>query len=282
MKTTPEKSTIIEPFPALIKALKDILYPFVHLLMKVGISFPQLAEMLKEIYVDVADKHFQLENKNQTQTRLSFLTGVHRKDVKRFQTRDSNTKEPENINIGVKLVSLWINDPRFLDKDNNPLKLPLKGETSSFDELVKIVCKQDIRSRVVLDEWLNSGVVTLNDNIVELCTEAYIPKESPKEKAFFLGHNIGDHLRAASQNLFSDTPEFFERCVYYDNLSEESIAELQSLVNDHGMSLLKSLNDRASELSKIDAKREDVLTDRRINIGLYLYHQSSEKIKQNE
>ena len=282
MKTTPEKSTIIEPFPALIKALKDILYPFVHLLMKVGISFPQLAEMLKEIYVDVADKHFQLENKNQTQTRLSFLTGVHRKDVKRFQTRDSNTKEPENINIGVKLVSLWINDPRFLDKDNNPLKLPLKGETSSFDELVKIVCKQDIRSRVVLDEWLNSGVVTLNDNIVELCTEAYIPKESPKEKAFFLGHNIGDHLRAASQNLFNDTPEFFERCVYYDNLSEESIAELQSLVNDHGMSLLKSLNDRASELSKIDAKREDVLTDRRINIGLYLYHQSSEKIKQNE
>jgi len=108
MKTTPEKSTIIEPFPALIKALKDILYPFVYLLMRVGISFPQLAEMLKEIYVDVADKHFPLENKNQTQTRLSFLTGVHRKDVKRFQTRDSDTKEPESINIGVRWQTFTI------------------------------------------------------------------------------------------------------------------------------------------------------------------------------
>lgn len=281
MKTKLEKSAIIEPFPALIKALKDILYPFIYLLMRAGISFPQLAEMLKEIYVDVADKHFQLENKTQTQTRLSFLTGVHRKDVKRFQTSDSDSQELENINMGVKLVSLWIKEPRFLDDEGKPLLLPLKSKDSpSFDELVTIICKQDIRSRVVLDEWLNSGVVKLTDNLVELCTEAYIPKENPKEKAFFLGQNIGDHLSAASQNLFTDNPEFFERCVYYDGLSDESVTELQSIVNEHGMSLLKQLNDRASELKKIDSSRkdeDDKQTKQRINIGLYLYHQPSDK-----
>jgi len=129
-----------------------------------------------------------------------------------------------------------------------------------------------------LDEWLNSGVVKLNDNLVELCTEAYIPKESPKEKAFFLGHNVGDHLKAASRNLFNDTPEFFDRCVYYDGLSKDSIEELQEMVEEKGMILLKQINDRASELKKIDSQKEDVAkVKQRINIGLYLYHQQSEE-----
>ena len=80
-----DNSTSNEPSLALTKAVKNILYPFVHLLIRIGIPFPQLAEILKKVYIDVADKQFQLDNKKQTQTRLSFLTGVHRKDVKRLQ-----------------------------------------------------------------------------------------------------------------------------------------------------------------------------------------------------
>lgn len=282
MTSKVNNSTIIEPFPALIKAVKNILYPFVHLLMRTGISFPQLAEILKEIYIDVADKQFQLEGKKQTQTRLSFLTGIHRKDVKRLQHSQRDTNEPENISMGVKLVSHWIKNTRFLNDDGKPLLLPLKSETDpSFEELVKTVSKQDIRSRVVLDEWMNQGIVQLNNNHVELLTEAYIPKESQNEKAFFLGHNVADHLSAASQNLFNDSPQFFERNVYYDDLSDDSISELQAMVAEHGMSFLKKLNQRASELKQADEQRQDdtKLSKQRINIGLYLFHQDKEVIK---
>ena len=280
MDTKPKKSVINEPYPALLQAIKRILYPLVHLLMRAGISFPQLAEILKEVYVDVADKQFRLVNKSQTQTRLSFLTGVHRKDVKRLQESDKNTQEPENISVGVKLVSQWITEPRFLDEKGKPLLLPLKSDNApSFDELVRTVCKQDIRSRVVLDEWLSLGIVKLSDNYVELCSEAYIPKDSQKEKAYFLGHNVADHLSAASQNLLNESPEFFERCVYYDGLSDGSVAELKEMVEEHGMVLLKKLNDRASALEKLDKEREgeESPATQRINIGLYLYHQHLEK-----
>ena len=280
MDTKPKKSVINEPYPALLQAIKRILYPLVHLLMRAGIPFPQLAEILKEVYVDVADKQFRLVNKSQTQTRLSFLTGVHRKDVKRLQESDKNTQEPENISVGVKLVSQWITEPRFLDEKGKPLLLPLKSDNApSFDELVKTVCKQDIRSRVVLDEWLSSGIAKLSDNHVELCSEAYIPKDSQKEKAYFLGHNVADHLSAASQNLLNESPAFFERCVYYDGLSDSSVAELKEMVEEHGMVLLKKLNDRASALEKLDKEREgdESLSTQRINIGLYLYHQHLEK-----
>ena len=249
MNTKLEKPTILEPFPALISAVRRILYPLVHLLMRAGIPFPQLAEILKEVYIEVADKQFRLVNKSQTQTRLSFLTGVHRKDVKRLQSSERDTEEPENISVGVKLVSQWIKEPRFLDETGKPLLLPLKSDHApSFEELVRTICKQDIRSRVVLDEWLNLGIVKINDNHVELCSEAYIPRDSQKEKAYFLGHNVADHLTAASQNLFNESPEFFERCVYYDGLSGDSIAELQDMVEEQGMVFLKKRGTESTAL----------------------------------
>jgi len=267
-----DTNTLIKPFPALTKALRNILYPFVHLLLKTGVTFPQLTELLKEIYIDVADNHFRLEDKKQTQTRLSFLTGIHRKDVKRLHKLNRDVDEPENVNVGVKLVSKWVKEPRYLDGKGDPLLLPLKSKNKpNFDELVKTVCKQDIRSSVILDEWLNLGVVKLKNNHVQLCIDAFIPKEGQDEKAFFMGLNIADHLSAASQNLLNNSPEFFERCVYYDGLSEESMAELQTLVEEQGMKTLKIINDRASKLKISDMPKEGV--KQRINVGLYLYHE---------
>lgn len=277
-----DTNTLIKPFPALTKALRNILYPFVHLLLKTGVTFPQLTELLKEIYIDVADNHFCLEDKKQTQTRLSFLTGIHRKDVKRLHKLNRDVEEPENVNVGVKLVSKWIKEPRYLDDKGNPLLLPLKSKDDpSFDELVKTICKQDIRSGVILDEWLNLGVVKLKNDHVQLCIDAFIPKEGLDEKAFFMGHNIADHLNAASQNLLNDTPEFFERCVYYDGLSKESVAELQAIVEEQGMKTLKMINDRASQLKIGDMPK--ISTKQRINVGLYFYHENQHhEDQQNE
>ncbi len=267
-----DTNTLIKSFPALTKALRNILYPFVHLLLKTGVTFPQLTELLKEIYIDVADNDFRLGDKKQTQTRLSFLTGIHRKDIKRLHKLNREVDEPENVNVGVKLVSKWVKEPRYLDDKGDPLLLPLKSnDEPSFDELVKTVCKQDIRSSVILDEWLNLGVVKLKDAHVQLCIDAFIPKEGLNEKAFFMGHNIADHLNAASQNLLNDSPEFFERCVYYDGLSEASIAELQAIVEEQGMKTLKMINDRASKLKISDMPKGGV--KQRINVGLYLYHE---------
>ncbi len=266
--------TQIRPSDALMKAIRRILFSLVRLLLKVGITFPQVSEILKEVYIEVADKHFRLDDKQQTQTRLSFLTGVHRKDVKRFQQLTENKEEPENVSVGVKLVSLWLTDARYLDDEGKPKILPLKSNTfSSFEELVETICKQDIRPRVILDEWMNLGVVKLTkEKEVMLCTEAFIPQKGLDEKSFFLGQNISDHLLSISDNLFSDAPEFFERCVYYDDLSEESIIELEKITHKHGMELLVKLNEKAAQL-KLDDK-DKVDSGHRINVGLYLYHQS--------
>ncbi len=66
---------------------------------------------------------------------------------------------------------------------------------------------------------------------IALNTQAFIPSKGFDEKAFFLGHNISDHLSAATHNILDHTPVFFERCAYYDDLSEDSIRQLNELVS---------------------------------------------------
>ena len=275
-----EDSIQLEPSPALIKAIRRILFSLTHFFLKVGITFPLLSEILKEVYVDVANTHFRLDNKKQTQTRLSFITGVHRKDVKRLLALHEDDDEPKNVSVGVRIISKWLTDLRFLDDFRQPLALPLKSKSeSSFEELIEAICKQDIRPRVILDEWLQLGVVKFTkENKVQLVTSAFIPQKGLDEKSFFLGQNISDHFQAASSNLLNDSPKFFERCVYYEGLSEKSISKLKKMVDEQGMEMLIKINERANQLKKEEPK-ENIPTHR-FNVGVYLF--SEDKIRKED
>ncbi len=259
---------------ALMNAVRKVLYPLVRLLLNFRISFPQLAEILKSVYVEVADNEFKLPNKKQTDTRLSLLTGIHRKDIKRLRNQaNTDKKTPESVDISTRIIARWLAEKYYLDNEKKPLKLPFQADKNqpSFQSLVQEVCKQDIRPRVVLDEWLRLGIVSLDENKdLSLHIEAIIPNTDFNEKAFFLGHNISDHFSAATDNLLGKKPPFFERCVYYDDLSEESIQELQKIVADKGMEMLLAINERAMQLKLQDTAKAN--HHQRINIGLYSYH----------
>ena len=100
------------------------------------------------------------------------------------------------------------------------------------------------------------------------------------EKAFFLGMNVADHLAAATHNVLASNEgtspiidSKFERCLYYDGLTETSIAELKQLADSEGMALLQRLNERALELKRLDSQNPTP-ESQRINIGLYVYDEA--------
>ncbi len=266
---------------ALMNAVRKVLRPLVRLLLNYRIVFPQLSEILKSVYVEVANEDFRLENKHQTDTRLSLLTGIHRKDIKRLRNQDeTDNKTPENVDISTRIISKWIAEKRYIDNDKKPLVLPLQADKdeASFEALVQDVCKQDIRPRVVLDEWLRLGVVSLDDDYLTLNAEAFIPSKGFDEKAFFFGHNIADHVSASTHNLLEEDTPYFERCVYYDGLSEASIKQLEDIIATKGMETLLAVNELAIQLKAKDIANP--INDKRINIGLYAYHTS--EVKKND
>ncbi len=276
VNTKSDNSASGAPTPALTRAVKQLLRPLVGLLLDNGLTYGWLTKVLKVIYVDVAESEFGLEQKRQTDSRISLLTGVHRKDVRRLRSEDKeNFEPPPSIFIGAQLVALWTTQNQFLDSSGKPASLPRlssnveEGDTPSFESLVTLVSK-DIRPRAILDEWLRLGAVSLgDDDRVRLEVDAFIPAKGFEEKAFYLGKNVHDHMAAARSNVQSTEPPFLERSVYYDQLSEASIEELSTLSEQEGMALLKKLNTRALQLQKQDIKSKT--TGNRMNFGLYFF-----------
>ncbi|OUS30470.1 hypothetical protein A9Q99_05805 [Gammaproteobacteria bacterium 45_16_T64] len=272
-KKTATESGGVTPPASIVAALKRILKPLVRMLLHFQITFPFLSELLKSVYVDVAENELALTNKPQTDTRISLITGVHRKDTKRLRgALKEGEVLPEVVSAGAQLVAKWVSDDDYLDKKGDPIALPLRGTTPSFEGLVQSVCKQDLRPRVVLDEWERLGIASVVDDKVCLRSDAFVPQTGVDEKAFYLGMNVADHLAAAGRNIREDSSPYFERCVYYEGLDDRSIAELKSMSEKDGMKLLKKLNKRALEL-KAEQDKEGT---RRFNTGVYVYHEKQD------
>lgn len=70
---------------ALVGAVEKILRPMVRVLLTHGLTYTWLTGLLKPIFVEVAMRDFHVPGKAQTDSRITLLTGVHRKDVKRLR-----------------------------------------------------------------------------------------------------------------------------------------------------------------------------------------------------
>jgi hypothetical protein len=261
------------PPKALVSAIQRLLRPLVRLLIAKGLGLPALIEMLKEVYVSVAEDDFPTVGKKQTDSRISVLTGVHRKDVKRL--RNVKTEEfvaPRSIGLGPLVVARWLSTASTIDANGQPLPLPRQSDSPaapSFDALVAGV-STDIRPRALLDEWVRLGVARLDaQGRVVLNRAAFVPEKGFDEKAFYLGRNVHDHLAVASNNLLGQGNPTLERSVHYTGLTEESAKVVMEAAERLGMQSLLAINRLALELADQDQGKPEA--SRRLNFGLYLY-----------
>jgi hypothetical protein len=262
----------------LVAALRAVLRPLVRLLMTRGVTYPMLAELLKQTYVDVARREFGPEGQPPSDSRVSLLSGVHRKDVRRLRTTaDAPSNDmPEAVALGAQVVAAWTE--RFHDAKGRPRPLPRlesDGGARSFEALVTGVSK-DIRPRAVLDAWLRLGVVELDrDDRVVLRSAAFVPSRGLAEKAFYFGHNVGDHVAASAHNVLGGEPPFLERSVHYDALDPGSIAELARLAEARGMTALRAVNHKAMQSEARDRRKP--APKQRMTFGIYFFSEPTEK-----
>lgn len=257
-----------------LTAMQRVLKPLVRLALAQGVNYQMLLETLKIVFVQVAEEDFKLAKREQTDSRISLLTGLHRKDVHRLRDQPDNSQNQHSlVTLGSQLVGLWVSNADFIDSTGNPKPLPRLasvGGELSFDRLVASVSK-DIRARPVLDEWLRVGVVHINDDdCVCLNTAAFVPSEDFDSKLFFFQQNIHDHIAATTHNLMNITPPMLERCVYYDGLTVEAINELKLMSESQGMVALKAVNARAIELQAMALTSS--AANQRFTFALYFYH----------
>ena len=261
--------------PALVRMLR----PLVRLMIRSGITFPALSEVLREVYVNVADREFALQGKAQTDSRVSILTGVHRKEVRRLREAGAPVSTvPTTVSRSSLILAHWLGAPDFLDTSGQPLALPRIGgsaDTPSFEDLVMAVTR-DIRPRAVLDEWLEQGIVSVDpDNWVHLETAALVPSQDMEALAYYFGRNLHDHMAAGVENLAGHGPVFLDRAVHYDHLSEGVARDLEAKSRVLALAALQAANKDALAATANETPLTEPGKGWRWSFGLYIFRERS-------
>lgn len=249
--------------------LARLLRPLVRIAIRSGLTFPALADLLRELYVNVAEHDFALTSKSQTDSRVSLLTGIHRKEVSRLRGAGAPVNVvPASVSRTSRILARWLADREFSDGEGRPRPLPRTGPADgpSFDKLVESVTR-DVRPRVVLDEWLDRGIVARDaDDRIILTEQAFIPSSGSDQQLYYLGRNLHDHIAAAVANVEGAKPRFLERAVHYDGLTEDVAAMLERRSREIAMEALTTANREAHEAA------ENVTSGAwRWNFGVYVY-----------
>lgn len=253
--------------------IAQLLRPLVYLCIHAGMTFPTLVRLLRELFVNVAEHDFALPGKEQTDSRVSLLTGIHRKEVARLRGAGAPVNEvPASISLAGAITTGWLTSQRFCDASGSPLPLPRTAGDSepSFEELVASVTR-DVRARVVLDDWIDRGLVTIDaDNRVTLVEAAFIPRGDDDDKLYYLGRNLRDHIAAATANVLAAKPAFLERGVHYDGISAAMAGKLEERARELALEVLQQANREAHA-----AWERDKGGGHRVNFGVYVYREDT-------
>ncbi len=267
------------PPPApLLSVAKALLRPLVRLLIARGVTLPSLVAALKELFVEVAARDFRLDGREASDSRVSLLTGVHRKDVRAIRERQHPVSMPRAGGLGATVLGRWLGDPGFATPDGKPAVLPRQAVAGrpGFDSLVAGV-SQDVRPRTVLDELLRLGLVAWDETTdeVRLLAEAFVPAGAPADETIgFFRDNMRDHLAAATANLLAtpDQRRFLERAVYYNRLRPADVDSLEAEARTLALAALRHLNSLA--LDRQQAARGAPDATERFRFGLYFFREA--------
>ena len=249
-----------------MRPLARLLRPLVRLLIRSGVTFPVLADLLRALYVEVATRDLLPGERSRTDSRVSLLTGIHRKELRRQRVEAGDEDEPAVVTLNSQLVARWLGS--HTDTNGSPVPLPRTGPAPSFEALVTGATR-DMRPRAVLDEWVAQGIATVDaDGMVRLQTAGFLPTENLDARLFYFARNLHDHVAAASANISAVGLAPFL----------DAAAALEHEARDAATRLLLDVNRVALGIAdQDDALADGVRPTRRVNLGIYLYTEDETK-----
>jgi len=260
-------------------AVIRMLNPIVRILLHFDVSHSEFVELAKRSYVYVAFKYFSIEKRKKTNSRVSVITGLSRKEVVRLSKieigEEPVTKGP--LNRARRVIGGWLSDTDFLDDKDEPKILPLRGEAISFDELA-IRYSGGITSRAVLDELIRVGSVEkIDKEHVKLTQLAYVPHENQSQMITVMSNHVAHHLGSTVHNIIdNDENPYFERQVTYSDLPLSIVDEFQQLSHEKSSALLIELNQWLGDKKKnIKPETDEELYE--VGVGIYFVKNKNHK-----
>jgi len=254
------------------RALSLMFKPLVRLLIAQGVTHAEFSETAKEVYVEVALRHFESEGRV-NRSRVAILTGLTRKEVKNVidRTIESGYQEktysrPERVLTG------WYSDPRYQGPYGIPLELPYESgdpETPSFVELVKQY-SGDMAPRQMLKQLVEAGSVIEVEGRFKAVRRIFKHSTLSPSLIKRLGEVGYRVFSTAAKNIDKETEGsgYFDRMVFADDgCTDEVIDMFDGFIKPRGQEFLEEIDVWFSSRRDLNRPGEE-----RKETGIYMVH----------
>lgn len=246
--------------------------PIARLLLRCGVTWKELAELWKLIYVEVTAEDYAKHGRPANASRIAILTGLSRREVKRVrdlleQDDASSYDAVERINHASRVLSGWHQDPDFLDARGKPRLLAVGGR-HGFEALLKRYAP-DIPQTAMLKELKGASAVRETRNgKLRVLARYFMPASLDPDAVVRSGSVLHDLAATVAHNQLraADEPSRFEGRATNARVRREARRAFRQYLEGRAMQLLEDVD---RWLSEHEATGGDDKTDR-VGVGVYL------------
>jgi hypothetical protein len=239
-------------------ALRMLLKPLVKLLISQGMTQAEFSEAAKDVYVEMAIRHFS-DNKKVNKSKIAVLTGLTRKEVANVLNRAIDARsQAREFSRPSRVLSGWHSDPMYMGPYGIPNEIPYgdpdrAGEGPSFVHLVKTY-SGDMAPKSMLEELLRGGaIVQLDGDMLKVLRRDFEPRSlSPEliERFGDVGFNFISTVAANVEKEGTGTGPF-DRVVFSDSpLTKKELEDFDLYLKSRGQTFLEEIDNYFSFVLK--------------------------------
>jgi len=233
------------------QACRILLRPLTSMLLRAGMTWKEFADLAKTAFVETATAEYGISGRPTNISRVSILTGISRKEVKR--QRDllaaETTVTPQKTTDATRVLSGWFQDPDFLNDKGEPLPLVESGAKPSFEDL----CRRyggDIAAPTMLKELLTTATVATNDHgRLFPMRRYYQPARHDDENLLWAVNLIRDLSNTMNNNVFKTEETRLRFGGKADNteIPASRREAFQAFMDQRGQAFLEEIDDWLTE-----------------------------------
>jgi len=262
-------------------ACRRVLRPLASMLLRFGMTWKEFSDLSKSVFVQAATEEFGIKGRPTNVSRVSILTGIGRKEVKRQRDLiDANEPSAKRKTTdATRLLSGWHQDPDFLDSDGKPKQLPKDGTGSTFETLIGRY-SGDIAMPTMIKELIKTGAMEKTESgQFHVLMRYYQPSLADSENLQFAVDRIHDVIETMNNNVFSteNSAPRFGGFAANDAIPVDVIPEFRDYLDKRGQEFLEEIDDWLTKHQENDG-RAAANTAR---VGISLFATEERLLKEN-